>query len=141
MNDANYRKHNDRTHNSSTYHKKDGTPVRSILKREAKNEIEEWERPDGKKAKVTPNEWHSPEQARLLEEVVVHGIHPDLDGFWDESDGCWYLTEFEGRVPNWEIHRSCIEDAGGIFEFFEDWDEVSYTHLLKTLKMYRKSIE
>ncbi len=36
---ANYRKHNDRTHNSSTYHKKDGTPVRSILKREAENEI------------------------------------------------------------------------------------------------------
>jgi len=46
MNDANYRKHNDRTHNSSTYHKKDGTPVRSILKREAKNEIEEWEDDD-----------------------------------------------------------------------------------------------
>lgn len=27
-----YRKLNDRTRNSSTYHKKDGTPVRSILK-------------------------------------------------------------------------------------------------------------
>ena len=39
MNDANYRKHNDRTHNSSTYHKKDGTPVRSILKREVEDEI------------------------------------------------------------------------------------------------------
>ena len=31
---ANYRKHNDRTHNSSTYHKKDGTPIRAKLKNE-----------------------------------------------------------------------------------------------------------
>lgn len=34
MQKALYRKMNDGTHNSSTYHKKDGTPVRSILKRE-----------------------------------------------------------------------------------------------------------
>jgi hypothetical protein len=43
---ASYRKNNDRTHNSSTYHKKDGTPVRHLLKQEAKeeiDEIEEWE--------------------------------------------------------------------------------------------------
>ena len=40
MNDANYRKHNDRTLNSSTYHKKDGTPVRGILKQEAEKEIQ-----------------------------------------------------------------------------------------------------
>lgn len=38
---ANYRKHNDRTHNSSTYHKKDGTPIRHLLKQEAKKEIDE----------------------------------------------------------------------------------------------------
>tara|TARA_B100000497_G_C7444144_1_gene276005 strand:- start:236 stop:385 length:150 start_codon:yes stop_codon:yes gene_type:complete len=38
---ANYRKHNDRTHNSSTYHKKDGTPTRHLLKQEAKKEIQE----------------------------------------------------------------------------------------------------
>ena len=31
---ANYRKHNDRSLNSSTYHKKDGTNIRAILKRE-----------------------------------------------------------------------------------------------------------
>ena len=31
---ANYRKLNDGSHNSSKYHKKDGTPVRAILKRE-----------------------------------------------------------------------------------------------------------
>ena len=41
MNDANYRKHNDRSLNSSTYHKKDGTPSRQILKREAEKEITE----------------------------------------------------------------------------------------------------
>jgi len=40
-NNASYRKHNDHTHNSSTYHKKDGTPIRSILKREADAEIKE----------------------------------------------------------------------------------------------------
>ena len=41
MKNANYRKHNDRTMNSSTYHKKDGTPIRTILKREANSEINE----------------------------------------------------------------------------------------------------
>jgi len=41
MKNANYRKHNDRTHNSSTYHKKDGTPIRAILKREAERDIEQ----------------------------------------------------------------------------------------------------
>lgn len=38
---AHYRKLNDGTHNSSTYHKKDGTAVRAILKREAKKQAEE----------------------------------------------------------------------------------------------------
>ena len=36
---ANYRKNNDRSKNSSTYHKKDGTDTRAILKEEGKNEI------------------------------------------------------------------------------------------------------
>ena len=39
MNHASYRKNNDRSLNSSTYHKKDGTEVRAILKREADEEI------------------------------------------------------------------------------------------------------
>ena len=34
-----YRKNTDHTHNSSTYHKKDGTPVRAILKRELAKEM------------------------------------------------------------------------------------------------------
>jgi len=38
---AYYRKYNDRDLNSSTYHKKDGTPVRAILKRDAEKEIED----------------------------------------------------------------------------------------------------
>jgi len=38
---ANYRKHNDRSLSSSTYHKKDGTNVRAILKTEAQTEIDE----------------------------------------------------------------------------------------------------
>ena len=38
MSDALYRKINDRTLNSSTYHKKDGTNVRAILKEELKKE-------------------------------------------------------------------------------------------------------
>jgi len=39
MDNANYRKLNDGSHNSSTYHKKDGTPVRAILKEELRKEI------------------------------------------------------------------------------------------------------
>lgn len=33
---ADYRKMNDGSHGSSTYHKKDGTPVRAILKEETR---------------------------------------------------------------------------------------------------------
>lgn len=36
---ANYRKHNDRSLNSSKYHKKDGTAIRAILKRETQKEV------------------------------------------------------------------------------------------------------
>ncbi len=38
MSKADYRKINDGSHSSSTYHKKDGTAVRQILGRDAKNE-------------------------------------------------------------------------------------------------------
>jgi hypothetical protein len=41
MKNADYRKYNDRSLNSSTYHKKDGTPVRAILKKEVQKEIKE----------------------------------------------------------------------------------------------------
>lgn len=39
--DANYRKNNDRSLNSSTYHKKDGTNIRAILKRDAEKRVQE----------------------------------------------------------------------------------------------------
>ena len=38
---ADYRKLNDGSHNSSTYHKKDGTPVRAILKEQLRKEAKE----------------------------------------------------------------------------------------------------
>lgn len=38
---ANYRKHNDGSQNSSTYHKKDGTAVRAKLKRLSYTELGE----------------------------------------------------------------------------------------------------
>ena len=48
MANANYRKHNDGSQKSSTYHKKDGTEVRAILKREVEEQINEmWEEHSG----------------------------------------------------------------------------------------------
>lgn len=38
---ADYRKLNDRSQNSSTYHKQDGTPVRAILKENLRKQIED----------------------------------------------------------------------------------------------------
>ena len=40
MRDADYRKFNDRTQNSSTNHKKDCVDIRAKLKQQAKKEIE-----------------------------------------------------------------------------------------------------
>lgn len=39
MQNADYRKMNDHSHNSSKYHKKDGTPVRAILKQDLKKQL------------------------------------------------------------------------------------------------------
>lgn len=44
MKNAQYRKLNDRSQNSSTYHKKDGTAVRAILKEESQKEIDDVQR-------------------------------------------------------------------------------------------------
>jgi hypothetical protein len=44
MKNANYRKHNDGSNNSSTYHKKDGTNVRAKLKKEVDDELEDYRR-------------------------------------------------------------------------------------------------
>ena len=40
MNKASYRKLNDNSHSSSTYHKKDGTNVRAILKQDTQKEVD-----------------------------------------------------------------------------------------------------
>lgn len=40
MKNADYRKLNDGSHSSSTYHKKDGTNVRAILKHELRTELD-----------------------------------------------------------------------------------------------------
>lgn len=48
-NKANYRKYNDGSHNSSKYHKKDGTPIRAIPKRESAVLIT----PDGNKFELS----------------------------------------------------------------------------------------
>ncbi len=42
---AGYRKHNDRSQNSSTYHKKDSTNVRAKLKAETTKEIKNTHQP------------------------------------------------------------------------------------------------
>ena len=42
---ANYRKYNDRSLNSSTYHKKDGTAVRAKLKQEFQKEVKNEKNP------------------------------------------------------------------------------------------------
>lgn len=41
MKNANYRKLNDHNHSSSTYHKKDGTNIRAILKQDLTRELSE----------------------------------------------------------------------------------------------------
>lgn len=41
MKNAQYRKLNDGSHSSSTYHKKDGTPIRAILKQQLRKEVED----------------------------------------------------------------------------------------------------
>lgn len=42
MKNADYRKHNDGSMNSSKYHKKDGTNIRAILKVETAKEIDDY---------------------------------------------------------------------------------------------------
>jgi len=54
-----------------------------------------------------------------LEEVVAHGVHPDLYGMWDDEDNCWYLWNKPGVEPNWGLHLDCILKAGGQYEWIK----------------------
>ena len=69
---AEYRKINDLSQNSSTYHKKDGTPVRAILKEKARKEIE-YEQ--GAEAKDCPKCG-----TEMWWKNLKHNICPNCDG-------------------------------------------------------------
>lgn len=81
-NHANYRKYNDRTHNSSKYHKLDGTPVRHKLKQEAIEEIME-ETQDTqvdviKIAQRLVDQWDHHDKYRVNESSRwTNGVEPD----------------------------------------------------------------
>lgn len=68
--DANYRKINDGSHNSSTYHKDDGTAARAILKRETEKMVEEatTNAPDPERLRLS---------AELRERLRDAGLDPD----------------------------------------------------------------
>ena len=83
---ANYRKHNDRTHNSSTYHKKDGTPTRHLLKQEAKKEIELNYNPTD-----LPKYWELVQQyGKMHCEVIIAGVYHDV--WWNTEKSCWEIS-------------------------------------------------
>jgi len=83
---ANYRKHNDRTHNSSTYHKKDGTPTRHLLKQEAKKEIELNYNPTD-----LPKYWAFVQQYNEMHcEVIIAGVYHDV--WWNTEKSCWEIS-------------------------------------------------
>ena len=52
MKNANYRKYNDHSHNSSTYHKKDGTPIRAKLKFEHAEIVRDYDEEGGQNSWV-----------------------------------------------------------------------------------------
>ena len=83
---ANYRKHNDRQHNSSTYHKKDGTPIRHLLKQEAKKEIELNYNPTD-----LPKNWELIRQYHEIHcEVIIDDVCQDV--WWNTEKSCWEIS-------------------------------------------------
>ena len=70
MKNADYRKYNDRTQNSSTYHKKDGTSMRHILKEDTQREI---------KTELT---W----EERAVEDYYYEKNDDSLDDYDDDYD-------------------------------------------------------
>jgi hypothetical protein len=101
MKNANYRKHNDRTLNSSTYHKKDGTPIRSILKEEAKMEIRE---------AIDPREAYEADEAARFE--------ADCDCGSEYDDDVCYECEDDGQPDEYTEWQDLY---GG-----DDWDHGQY---------------
>ena len=103
MNDADYRKLNDRTQNSSTYHKKDGTPVRAILKRDAQAEIDEAGEQDGNPYA------HS---TSLL--ISVRTGEGDLRHDGTFSD----VVETVSRIPSFNAGWQAVTYKGGRYQLF-----------------------
>lgn len=84
MKNASYRKYNDRSCNSSTYHKKDGTNIRQKLKKEIEMEDKaEWFRDDG------PNNQKPKE--------VMNVLHDIGQFFLQENCGDYHKTEDDIR--------------------------------------------
>ena len=101
MKDANYRKHNDHSHNSSTYHKKDGTPVRAILKREAESEIKDAEKAELIKLDPCPDangnatiRWDDGSENGNTEKQPIATVYD-----WDDAQGivdAWNAAQLKG---------------------------------------------
>lgn len=91
---ANYRKHNDGSHNSSTYHKKDGTPIRSILKREAIEEIKEHE------MSITLATLPYATEQEVFDHVSKHLLSQGCESVKHEEDEKYIRTYCLYRGPN-----------------------------------------
>ena len=78
MSHGTYRKRNDGSMSSSTYHKQDGTPVRQLLKREAQAEVAE--AVVGTAIKSTGQEVSPSQQRCSTGAAVATDSHGDTDG-------------------------------------------------------------
>jgi len=96
MNHANYRKHNDRTLNSSKYHKLDGTPIRAKLKEETRKEIQEEMNNDHKQAMELAKENYETWGQWVVE-------------CYDTDDLISELSEFH-TIYEWVEHRKVVAD-------------------------------
>jgi len=59
--------------------------------------------------------WEVTGEGDILQEAV-NGTYPDLDGYYDHGDECWYLWTYDEDL-DLSIHREAIELAlGTIYE-------------------------
>ena len=59
----------------------------------------------------------SQHSGKELAEIVAFGTSPDLGGYWNGAEGCWYLWNRDGVESNWPTHTDAIRLAGGILEW------------------------
>ena len=110
---ANYRKHNDRTHNSSTYHKKDGTPVRHTLKTEAKEEIAEEMSEIKRRRELDPSEYNYCSECRSSEqyEAKLEAENKRLRGLLREVLSAPYCAAYEVVIVPDEVMLKIKEEV------------------------------